>query len=373
MHCTNRHAHTFRKPSIGILVHSFLNATDGEMSDATEGENIDAVLEAAATNMKELRRAAFSRNVLSTAFLNSVASYSHLQDLSLYGICPATRHWDNINLPLTRLSWEFLPRDWDERPWKSVILILEIALDTCPKLISLEISGLNPRYEPVIAPFTESSSRHPSLARTEKRLKNLQHLAFKGERMRLSLEEYDHNYPNDLLAFMNKHRDSLKSTTIAFDLTISKKNLEWALQACKGLHQLTSFTLDGIPGCKSPRSYEYLRRLTSQLSTSNPLLERFSMTSIGGTLSASMGKLFKPFNNLKFLQLGDGDNEGGPFADDGRINLEAYKLVRQALLHDWSQSPAGPATPICSIPVFGKLYASIATKTWGQAETYDDT
>ena len=253
---------TVRSPSIGRLVQSFWNATSEsqfgrKLGDATEDNSGDTVLRSAATNMTMLRRAALSRIVLSTTILESLASYSHLRDLHLHGIYPAKCHWKNSILPLTKLSWE-LPSEFGfHQPWNAVTSVLEAALDTCPELVGLNISSQ--RYcVPDTTSVLKLPSRYPSLSQTKKGLMKLQQLAFRGDFIEFDRAEYNSGFLADLQTFIYQHRKSLKSLTMPIDPEYLPRNLEWVLQACTGLLELTSITLLCQLTSSSLRSYNYL-------------------------------------------------------------------------------------------------------------------
>ena len=323
-----------KRPDVGRYVQSFRNATDTLYSrsarDVTEENDNVLSLVSAAKNMTMLHRAILTRNLLSSSILESITSYPHLRDLSLHGVIPATCHWENTVLPLRSLTWELPSTHEVRQPFTAVISILEAALGACPELMSLDVligQELAPELVPDDVPYLESPSQLASLVLTRKRLLNLQQLALKGSLTGFKDDDYNSSFFVDLHVFIHAHRESLKSLTLPIDREYTSRNLKWVLQAFTGLPVLKSLSFCArFPSCSS-RSYGYLNELTSALVTSNPLLERFSMTSIGATFSASMGGLFRPFNNLKILALGDGDNQDGPFAADGRIDFNAYKLV----------------------------------------------
>ena len=316
-----------RHPSIGRYVQSFQNATG-----YTEGDkymdalddlsfNQSAFSKLAAKNMTMLCRAELTRNELTTTFLKSIAFYPRLQDLSLYGLHVSASQWHNVTLPITKLRWVFPTRFSSAHPWDSTILLLKAVIYACPGLISLEISDCPLIVHP---PDEKIPSQHPDFAHAERRLPHLQQLSFKGAYMEFKEEC---RFLADLLAFIHLHHKTLKSLTISLDPEHSPKDLEWIQKACTGLFELTSLTLLNEGTYNSAPSYGSLKHLITKLAQSNPLLESFSVSRVGGIFDAPMGRLFKSLNNIRFLHIGDGDKKDGPFDDDGTIDFKAYKLV----------------------------------------------
>ena len=292
-----------------------------------------AGLRNAARNMTMLRHATLTCNELSATLLDSISAYSHLRTLSLHGICPKTFDIYHATLPITKLSWD-LPLDlYDEDPRYSIIEILDAIVNNWFDLVSLEVSGYHP-------PASSAAGREPPLysksRNSELSLAKLQHLALRRS-THVSGRAYDYlsddevpandsDFNPALLTFIQQQNKSLTSLAISIEPNFAPEDLDFILQACTGLPQLISLTLSGEHPSDPSRSYQYLTETISTLVNAHPLLQRFSMKCIGSIVDSSVGKLFAPFTNLKFLHLGDGENADGPFAEDGRIDFNAYSL-----------------------------------------------
>ena len=288
-----------------------------------------------------LRYAVLDSNVLSSTILDSIASYNHLQDLVIYDRHPAACLWSNVTLPLVSLRWELPSSSGTGNSWTLFSLILRAVVDTCPELKSLNVSYHQWNLcHPVPS---ETVPQYPSLLASEKRLHNLQHLGLRGDFQGPSDDIHD-NFDADLLSFLENHNNTLISLTLPIDKDWAVWRLGFTLETCRRLPKLKCLILDTDRlhvSTRFPRALhlpiwrplrpllasEYLGQLTSGLAKWNPLLEKFSMTSIGYTFHPSMARLFKPLQSLKFLRLGDSDNEGGPFDSERRIDFHAYKPV----------------------------------------------
>ena len=103
------------------------------------------------------------------------------------------------------------------------------------------------------------------------------------------------------------------------------------------------------------RPYTYVDELIFKLATWHPLLEPFSMTSIGGPFGPSVGALFSKWKHLKFLRLGDEDNVYGPFVKgEETIDLAAYQSTFVCYLYKEKNASQ------CSYIVVG-LYSGAAS------------
>ena len=278
--------------------------------------------------MIRLRCAVLSHNMLATTILDSLPSYSHLRELSLGGLIPTSFFQHNVTLPLSRLCWEFDLELWRGRQPNPIPKFLENAVKLCPHLISLEVVNggysISHKAKDEILPWPPKS---------ENCLSNLQQLILEGVYDRLPRDdESSHEHPFYLPTFIHRHRKSLKSLMVSVNADFTSANNDWARRICVGLPNLTSLTLHSESNKHSSRSYNQVKWVVSELTESNPLLERFSATCIGSHFRSSFSKLFKPFTKLKTLYLGDGENRDGPFASDHRISFPKYDLVWTALL-----------------------------------------
>ena len=324
-----------RRPDIGKHVWYFQNAVElyhyGKRSDATVESDNDIVLESAAKKMTRLRCAVLSRNVLATTILDSVTSYSHLRDLSLRGQCPPSFFRHNITMPLSRLRWEFLIEIFRGRQPNPIPRFLENAVKLCPRLISLEL--LNVAYS------MNHETKHEVLPwppESDNCLANLQQLLLEGVYDRPPEgHESSHEHSLYLPAFIERHRDSLKSLAVSVNADYTSANKYWVRKICAGLPELTSLTLHSESTRYLSQFHSQIKRVISELTRSHPRLERFSATSIGSHFYSSFGEILKPFTNLRYLRLGDGENRDGPFVTNPRINFVtflAYDLVWTAPL-----------------------------------------
>lgn len=83
-------------------------------------------------------------------------------------------------------------------------------------------------------------------------------------------------------------------------------------------------TMEGGQG-EGMTPYDFFYALTTKLSSPKFSIERFSVESIKCPFSADIGKLFQSWESLKFLRMGDGDNNNGPYDNDGRLDFGSYR------------------------------------------------
>jgi hypothetical protein len=110
--------------------------------------------------------------------------------------------------------------------------------------------------------------------------------------------------------------------------------LHFFLNVCGSLPNLRELSLaesfDGPLG-RHISGYDFLRELTANLASSECSIERFTISNIGCPLLQAIGKLFQAWPNLKFLRMGDADNQNGPYGNDGRPDFHAYAPVSKIL------------------------------------------
>ena len=331
-----------RKPSIGRYVRSFQNATRSfnyfVVPDATREDYNDELLTSAAKNLKMLRKAEFDENLIASVILDNIELYPHLEDLNLHGLSPMKYAWSNISPILTRLNWKIPIKCWKERPWTSARLILIMAESTCPNLVSLDISYLDDHGR--VRPFhwgtaTAMPQEYPDFVMTGPTLNRLQHFGFVENCGQLPDPLQDAEVAISTLGFLNRYRETLTSWTTFIGNMGSRQNLDKVIQGCEKLHLLTCLVVHARRTLEVNEPHialSHLQTLISTITRTNPRLERFSMTTIETPFTSMTGMLFKAWQHLKFLRLGDGDNTKGPFRSNGRPDFKKNKLVSGSTL-----------------------------------------
>jgi len=76
---------------------------------------------------------------------------------------------------------------------------------------------------------------------------------------------------------------------------------------------------------------DFFQALTTNLTSPEVSIERFSVSSICCTFDPEIGRLFQAWKDLKFLQLGDMHDEGH-FIEDHRLDFETYNPVSELVL-----------------------------------------
>lgn len=322
-----------RNPKLGALVRIFKNYHNpfGDFQDATLDPD-SSMLIGAAQNMKNLSRASLTPNQLAAYIIATVQSYPQLVELTVYGLKPEEHIWSMTPTSLTTLKWE-VPPGWnssEQNPWDTAGFLVNVVEATCPSLEWLDISVCQMRTSlpklPVVSPDRVQQYRGAQATPAPK-LAHLRHFGFRYQ--------YDGGHRREIqvafLDFIRRHRQSLKSVTIPVGYRPwTKEELDFILQVCRQLPDLKDLTLEatrtGQTG-ENMTGYEFFHALTTNIASPHFSIERFSVTNIDVPFSPAIGKLFRPWTSLKFLRLGDGDNNNGPYRDDGRLDFNAYKPV----------------------------------------------
>jgi hypothetical protein len=322
-----------RNPKLGALVRifkNFHNPFGGEFQDATLDPD-SSMLIGAAQNMKNLCRASLTPNQLAAYIIATVQSYPQLVELTVYGLRPEEHIWSMTPTSLTTLNWE-VPAGWnrsEQNPWDTARFLVNVVEATCPGLEWLDISvcqmETSPPELPVVPPDRVQQYRGAQ-ATSAPTLAHLRHFGFRYQ--------YDQGHRSEIqvafLDFIGRHRQSLKSVSIPVGYNRTREELDFILQVCRQLPDLKDLTLaatrTGQTG-ENMTGYEFLHAFATNIASPHFSIERFSVTNTKVPFSPAIGKLFRPWTSLKFLRLGDGDNNNGPYADDGRLNFEAYKPV----------------------------------------------
>ena len=338
-----------RRPNIGRLVNSFQNtarrypseylidATENDQDSPHEIKTDDELLVSAAENMKMLRRADLSTNLLADTILKSLPSYPRLQELRLRGtLDPIKYAWTNAALPLTRLTCTIPLNSWKDSPWDSARSTFIFAMSACQNLRRLDISY--DQYLPNgfrVLLVDDDGEFHCSADSIidGPTLGSLQHFSFTanlgGRYDSASLVAIEAK----VLDFVAQHRNTLISWITSVGQVGTRQQLTPVLQRCKTMPSLRALALhnrsngaadESDPAVTPPSSY--LEELMHAIVNPNPLLEQFTLSTVGIPFSPSVGKLFRPWQHLRFLRLGDGGNTKGPFITrKGRLDFKAYQ------------------------------------------------
>ena len=302
------------------------------MADATENSDEDEILVAAAENMKNLQRAKFNDNRLASTILESIDSYPSLQELHVQDLNPIKFARSKAMLPLSRLTWEIPLKTWGESPWDSVTSILNFAMTACPKLSSLDISFQRRYVDDGLDQMNIRSSRLTDSALSGPGLRYLQHFGFVAQLHEKYGNPSHVDIESNALDFISRHKQTLTSWTTSIDDVGVQPRLQDVLRTCASLPNLLALDLrtrdpNSMRGPGTTSSNNYLKELSYAIAESNPLLEHFSLSTIGVPFDALTGKLFAIWQHIRVLRIGDGDIGIRDFGyeKDGLLDFEAYQ------------------------------------------------
>lgn len=314
---------------------SFTNhrVAHGTFQDATLAPQAEqSLLIAAARNMINLNEALLTPNALAAEIIANLQSYQQLEKLQIYGLNPREHIWAFAPTALKKLRWQAPPSAPGSAPVgeDSTLSLLKMVQATCPSLESFDISlgqgfRYNRRLEALPAQIENSQLQYGNLARELPDIppmKNLKHFGLQ--------HSYGHFGDYTIfLDFIKQHHATLDSITIPIGLHFeSREALNFILSITSMLPNLKELHFDA----SGPYSHlteidikDFLRELTSHPSTAN--IERFSCKDIRAEFTAEIGEIFQAWTKLKFLQIGDIDDEESAYIDDGRVLFDLYKPV----------------------------------------------
>lgn len=320
--------------SLGAFVKYFKNHESepfGRFEDATLDPD-DSMAIRAAKNMTFLNAACLTPNQLSAHILANLQDYSKLSELEISGLRPSDHIWAKAPVFLTSLKWD-IPTVWNEQPlWNTVNYLVNVIESTCPELEYLDIRFYDQRSAPYDLPKVSERvvnySNGPE-ASTPK-LTRLRHF---GLRYQYQNPEY---IEKSFLEFVKRHHMSLRSICIPTGHgTWTREMLDFVLSVCLSVSNLNELILaptDKGPTGKHITGYQFLYELTSKLGVTGCSIERFTIANIDCPFSPTIGQLFHAWPNLKFLQIGDRDNENGPYDDSGSLDFPSYALVIKEMI-----------------------------------------
>ncbi|KAG4441282.1 hypothetical protein IFR05_003210 [Cadophora sp. M221] len=326
----NRHAR------LGAQVRTFVNDSDpynGGQDMTQRAETERTLLIEAAKSMKFLSKASFNSNPLGIHVVTTLPSYPELYDLTLDGFILSKHIWGHSLTALKSLTWKM--RRYDRAFGASFLteayFLLKVVEATCPDLEVLNISLNDHNYREVIntdsALSLELIGGYNSLPdSTYPKLINLRHFGlhprdFRGGNSQAEIKSF-------ILDIARRYDQSLKSISIpAGSRRWTRDWLDFVLEVCALIPDLRELDLTRTSQGSGSKltQLEAFYELTTSPATSK--VERFSSIDIQGHFSGEIGLLFKAWKNLKFLQVGDENNSGGPFEGDGRLQFDSYRLV----------------------------------------------
>ncbi|PVH85141.1 hypothetical protein DL98DRAFT_568377 [Cadophora sp. DSE1049] len=321
-------------PKLGTQVRTFVNDTypyAGGRDVTQRAETDNTLLVDAAKNMKGLCKASFSTNPLAIHMITNLPSYPQLSHLRLDGFMPSKHIWENATTPLKTLKWNIaIPRGTEgSASLAEARFLLRVLEETCPDLEVLDLSLGDPYSRSVpntdlaTAPgVIDAYNALPEI--TEAKLTHLCHFGFSTRGAGGDVPEEEIKV--FILEVVGRYGHSLRSITIpGGGHGWTRGGLDFVLKVCALVPDLRELNLSkGYLGSGSElTAHEAFHELTTSPATAK--MERFSTMDIQGHFSREIGQLFKNWMNLKFLQLGDEDNSGGPFGDDGRPQFDEYK------------------------------------------------
>lgn len=290
----------------------------------------------AAENLTHLSTASLTSNPLSAHIIANLQSYPQLDNLHVYGLQPEEHVWKMAPVSLKTLKWE-IQTNWammrpGQNAWDIAQFVVNVAEATCPDLESLDLSVVTMRRTPpalsVVLPERSEQYRQmdPSLST---KLMNLLHFGFKFGYCATELVDIEAQF----LSFVQRHGQSLRSISIPVNYgSPVKEQLDFILKVCGLLPNLKDLRLatseQGRDG-QVMSGHDFYHALTTALTSPKFSIERFSAMNIGAPFSPTIGNMFRSWNSLKFLRLGDADNNrtNSPYGNDGRPDFRAYRPV----------------------------------------------
>ncbi|KAH7350694.1 hypothetical protein BKA65DRAFT_593598 [Rhexocercosporidium sp. MPI-PUGE-AT-0058] len=321
-------------PKLGAQVRTFVNDSDtySDCKDMTQRAETDiSLLTEAAKNIKYLSQASFTTNPLAIQVVTTVPSYPQLYDLTLDGFVPTKHIWPNSTTPLKSLKWKMrtYQTTFGDALLSESRFLLKAVEATCPDLEVLEFSleDYYPRSMPntalAVAPeVIEGYNALPDSS--EPKFKHLRHfgLYFKDRNEDIPQDEIK----NLIFEVVGRYGHSLTSLSIpGGGHEWTREGLDFVLKACTLVPDLRELNLTGgfLGSGSELTALQTFKELTSSPATAK--IEKFSTYDIQGHFSGEIGRLFRAWKNLKFLQVGDVDNADGLFGDDGRLQFDDYR------------------------------------------------
>ncbi|KAH8684228.1 hypothetical protein BGZ60DRAFT_397058 [Tricladium varicosporioides] len=318
---------------IGHCVRSFTNhpITCRTFRDATLAPQAEqSLLIAAAKNMINLNKALLTPNTLAAEIVANLQSYQKLQNLQIYDLNPKEHIWAFAPTTLKHLKWQVPPLAPGYPPMEegSTYSLLKMVQATCLSLESFDISlGQRFRYthrlEALSSQVKNAQLQYRKLAGELPDIlpmKNLKHFGLQNSYGLFG----DYTV---FLDFIKQHHTTLESITIPIGHHFeSRESLNFILSITSMLPNLKelSFDTSGPSGPLTEIDIEdFLRELTSHPSTAN--IEKFSCKDIHAEFTAEIGEKFQAWTKLKFLQIGDIDDEESAYIEDGRVLFDLYK------------------------------------------------
>lgn len=312
---------------------NYNNHPAGDCGDGTTDPSLDSkLLIRAAKNMTQLSKASLTSNQVAAHIIANLPSYSQLVDLTVNGLKAEEHIWGNAPVALRKLAWTAPTRRWranQSDPWDSTRMLMNVVEATCPGLESLDFSFSDRTGRQAVPEMpTVAPERVQQYVQTKSSdmlaLPNLQHIG-----LRYGAKEETHQL---LEGLMERYSHSLTSIAIPIGHgPWTRKKLEHVLKMCQHLPRLKILSLNnsshtnGLPGDLTAE--QFLLEFTTALASPKFEIERLSIISIDCSFSEEIGTLFRSMKSLKYLFIGDGDMDNGPFGDDGRPRFDDYKPV----------------------------------------------
>ena len=288
-----------------------------------------------------LRQVELKNGLLAKAIIDTLEKLPHLRKILIHGADPEKHLW-SITLPLTHVGWEIDLERWRSNLWPSVKEFLTTAVTTCPDLVSLDVSFKGYTTQVLgrqaymggreIVTEGHMPQHYPHLDISASSLSHLKHFGFYGGFVDVSGGSLISNTDLEagILGFVERHKETLISLALPIDLHDMRRRLEYVVYASRKLPRLTSLALqtqcDQPYTSRHPMPFQYLEEMICAITESNPLLEQFSMSAIGTTFASSTGRLFRPWQNLRFLRLSD-EGSKKPSDDRGMMDLNSWRPV----------------------------------------------
>ncbi|KAI6711316.1 hypothetical protein JHW43_006146 [Diplocarpon mali] len=324
-----------KNPMLGAHVRSFSNYNNrlGDVKDVTQSEQTDrSLLTRAAENMRFLSKASFTANPLAFQVIMKLPSYPQLYDLILDGIAPDYCIWRNAPTSIRNIKWKIPSPGYGsvaKSLWDSPKFIFRVIEATCSDLETLDISFCGSDYiegmDTVTPSIIEEYQALPE--NTGVKIARLRHFGYTWNIWPPYVKD-DSAETSFILSFIAKHGKSLQSLRIPVNMfSWNNDTLNFTLKVCSLVPELRELTLSYVKHrCTSTAdmtSMEFFHALTTSPATAR--IERFSTQDIHHCFSKEIGQAFRSWKNLKFLRVGDEDNLGGAFGNDGRLQFDNYR------------------------------------------------
>jgi hypothetical protein len=302
-----------------------------------------AILVQAARNMYKLTKATLSTSPITAHIISHVQFYTQLMELEIYDLTPEEYIWKPQPTSLVSLKWHY-PTLCDRETYiNTASLLLNVASTTCPRLKSLSMTSqeVNYMYNPTNLPVpgsTRYEAYETQLGQQRSPLK-LHHFGFHY----CDYDEEAGAIKPDIGLAIKMFPSSLTSLSIPINCEVyTNSTLSQLLRLGKTTPALKALILTHIfvkhededehPSDKIPAG-EFYQSLTTGFNSLGISIEKFSTQGLGTSYSTKMGRVFANWKHLKWLQIGDDDNENDYYNSDGAFDLEDYSMVNLTLLH----------------------------------------